>query len=134
MKNIWEIHELMGLKEHESKPHGIETTDYKGTFCTGGFGDTLFDYAAGLLYVGIVSTVLKKEGGNFIYQPLIYISTVDDGVWHASTSHGMTLEESNKKVKEIAEAWIKEYKTVLPTEKELNDFLMPFGLWGLYTG
>lgn len=123
MKTIWDIHDQMGLKKHEHP----KITMYKGTFSTGDF-NAMGDYDAGILYVSISTAPCGKDE----WHPFISISPIDDGGWHAMPPSSTSLEEANALVEKIVAAW--EWPTKLPGEKELNDFLMPFGLWGEYTG
>lgn len=121
--DIWEIQKLMGLKKH-AHPKIIK---YTGVFGTGGF-ESLGDYDAGLLRVNISVAPKSKE----LFQPYISISTIDDGGWHGSTVNTMTLEEANSLAEKVALNF--PWETKLRTEKELNDYLMEFEMWGEYTG
>lgn len=112
----------------EKVPHE-KITMYVGVFSSGGMDKVLYDYNAGLLTVRL-STSLMNDNGDF--NPFVSISTLDDGAWQAFCPHNMTLEESNRIVEEIRNNW--EWKTKLPTEYELNEYLMKFGLMGEYTG
>ncbi len=121
-KNIWEIRELLGLKQSER--------GYQGTFSTGAF-DQLFDYDAGILFVAMRRVPAKP------YSFMMSISTVDDGVWQAEDSkQDYTEEEADQRTEEITKAFL-EFQggsTKLPSEKDLNQFLQRFGIWGTYTG
>ena len=124
-KTIWGIQELMGLKKQSHPVLSI----YDGTFSTGDF-TAAYDYGAGLLGVTMTST---KEDGGFL--PMVCVYTVDDGTWQATAAAAMSLEDSNALIDQVADAWAKrDWKTRLPSEKQMNDFLMPFGMWGEYTG
>lgn len=125
MKNIWNVKDQLGLKKQD---HPIINL-YCGVFSTGDF-DALYDYDAGLLQVSF--TVVKQSQGEKGFCPLIAISTIDDGVWQAFAPNCMGLDECNQLIEKIANAW--PWKTKLPSEKEINDFIMHFGMWGKYTG
>lgn len=122
VKNIWEIRDLLGLR-HSGR-------GYEGTFTTGAF-DQLFDYDAGLLFVSMRRIPASP------YSFMISISTVDDGVWQAEDlKQDYTEEEADQRTEEIVNAFLKfmDGSTKLPSEKDLNQFLQKFGIWGRYTG
>ena len=122
------MYKSMGLKQiRKNFP-----PKWEGVYGTGDF-DNLFDYNAGLLKVFVSvspeSTKLDK------WVVMFGISTIDDGVWQAFNI-AMSKDDAFKKATDVAEGFIKfqDRSKVLPTEKELNDFLMSYGLWGEYTG
>ena len=123
--DIYEIRKLLGM----SKKHDRQ---YVGTYVTGKF-EVLHDYGAGLLRVSIYSIAESKN--NFVVG--LSISTIDDGCWQASeVDTTYTMEESIKRVEEIANAFIDfmDGGNVLPSEEVLNNFLMTQSMWGEYTG
>jgi len=122
--DIWEIKEKMGLKAQDH-PTMLR---FIGVFSTGDMGPALFDYDAGILSVRIVPSFCGEDK----WIPMVSITTIDDGGWQAFHPNTMSLGEANSIIVKIFQAW--EWKTKLPSEKELNEFLMPFGLWGECTG
>lgn len=122
MYNIWEIHDMLGFVD---QPHSKYTV-YSGTFSIGAF-DAIYDYDAGIVTVSLTTCILDKDH----FGAAVNISTIDDGDWQAN-SNVMSLDEANALVEEIYKEW--EWKTKLPTEKELNEFLVPFKMYGTYTG
>jgi len=116
--NIWEVKNILGLKCFSNlKPKRI-----KGIFSTGDF-DKLWDYDSGILEVCISPTLSDDTSG---YVPIVSISTIDDGVWIIRGSVSLSLEDCEIIVEKISAEW--EWGTRLPKEKELIDFLEPFGL------
>lgn len=128
--DIYEIEKLLGLVKKEN----ATITKYEGTFTSGEFGEVLFDYNRGLLEVQISSTVesYNKETNEFRLLPLVAISTIDDGVWQAFTVESMSQADANQLVEDIYTKW--EWKYQLPSEKEMNEFLRQFKMWGENTG
>jgi hypothetical protein len=126
--DIYKINELLGL-------HKRNDSAYCGTYATGAF-EELHDYGAGLLQVHISATVASlKLPQTFTVH--FGLSTIDDGGWQAWDGRcDYTEEEAVARLKEIAEAFDKfmDGSTTLPTERELNAFLMPLKLWGICTG
>ena len=125
--NIWEIRDEMGLKRHTD-----EIPYYDGVYTTGSF-DNCFDYDAGLLTVRIsvsCSSILGKHGVMFS------ITTVDDGGWQAWHVEEFSKEEAVAKMDEVAKCF-KDHmgrSLKLPTEAELNKWLMDVKMWGEFTG
>lgn len=123
-KNIWEIQELLGLKECEQ--------GYAGTYTTG-FFDGLHDYDAGLLHILISWFPTGKD----MFGVSFTISTIDDGTWQAwDVKSDYTEVEAIARVEEIAIEFLSRMGRCgrLPTEAILNEWLMPLKLWGTYTG
>ena len=87
----------------------------------------LYDYDQGFLAVDVFS-IPSTDRGN--YQIRLYISNSDDGDWGA-LSNPMSLDKANSGVerikKDLFEGMIK-----LPSEKELNEKLLPYGLYGSF--
>ncbi len=123
-KNIHDIAKLLGLKE--------DNENYYGTYITGDFNG-IFDYDRGLLHISITSTY----SGQFMYNVMFCISTIDDGVWQAWDSKcDYSLVGAEYRVKEIAEHFMGHMGRglKLPTEKILNEWLMEKSMWGTFTG
>jgi hypothetical protein len=124
-KSIWDIEEQLGLKKIDGA--------WAGTYTTGDF-DALHDYERGLLYVKISPTMVAHPG---VYSIMFSISTIDDGVWQAyDPVADLTKEEAEKRVDEVAKAFLEHMQRSLklPSEEELNKWLIPMKLWGEYTG
>lgn len=125
VKDVYRVYKELGLKPNTELPQ----RGYEGVFSTGGF-EGIGDYDAGVLGVRISYT--KYNSGDVGYHPCVTIYTIDDGGWMATTPSPMSLEECTEVTQRVAEAW--PWKTKLPTEKELNEFLQDFGMWGQLTG
>jgi hypothetical protein len=123
--NISDIRDSLGFIPMPGKRIG-----YTGVFTTGNF-EAIFDYDAGLLKVGISITPCMERGSKN-WHPIVSISTIDDGVWQAIHVLNFTMQECIDQIEKIHKEWLWKYK--LPTEKELNFFLMRYGLFGEYTG
>lgn len=112
------IYELRELLDDVATFKGNHTKT--AIFRTGGF-DGLYDYDAGILEIGIVQASPVGLG-------LIYIATVDDGVWQA---YGPPItEELQQQLVDLFNS----YEGTLPSEEQLNLDLRPFGLYGVNTG
>lgn len=125
MKNIYDIRKMMGLnKEHDFR--------YYGTYATGKF-DALEDYGAGILSVSISASRRMKDKWGVMFS----LGTIDDGNWQAlDVREDYSSEQAIARVKEIADAFdsYMDRFLKLPTEEELNKFLMTVELWGEYVG
>jgi len=110
---IKDISELLGLRKFTRLPYIFE-----GVLSSGDFKG-VHDYNVGLLKVS-----LSLDNNNF---PRMIISTVDDGVWVADGSKVVDVDA-------FVDDFNKSFKTKLPTEKALNDFLMKYGMYGCFTG
>ena len=124
-KRIWKIQEMLGLEK-------VSNIRYTGVYSTGDFEGT-YDYGAGLLTVSITGYPTKNQD---VWSLLFTISTIDDGCWQA---YDITPTDNRdgveKRIEELAKAFMEfNPKTALPSEKELNDFLMKFDLRGEFTG
>lgn len=128
--HIYEVGKLLGF---EKKDHP-KITSYKGTFTSGKFGNVLFDYGRGLLHVSLTSTVeeYNKKTKEFRLQPVVAISTIDDGAWQAFRVESMPQGDANQLIEDIYAKW--EWKYQLPSEQEMNEFLSQFEMWGQNTG
>ena len=128
-----DICELSNLLELVKQEHS-QIARYDGVFATGDFGDVLFDYGRGFLDVTVSSIVdtYNKETKEMRLQPLVAISTIDDGVWQAFTVESMSQKDANQLVDDIYSKW--EWKYQLPSEQEMNEFLSQFKMWGENTG
>lgn len=116
--NIWEIHELLGLKKFEAK-FTKDGFQYRGVLATGKFNG-VDDYDAGLLEMQVQNPIDLKY-------PMVIITTIDDGVWQGFGKKHIDIELF---VKEFN----KSFRCSLPTEEKLNDFLNQYEIHGLYTG
>lgn len=118
---IWEFEAFLKSKAR------FEKSQYKYTafFLTGKFeGNT--DYGRGFLEVTIYIGISEKNPG------CISISNIDDGVWQAFAIGGVLITE--ELAKDVIEQVFNPLNGILPTEKDLNEKLMVFGLWGEFTG
>jgi hypothetical protein len=86
----------------------------------------LYDYYRGFLAVDIYSTPALDRGN---YQIRVYISNIDDGDWGA-WSNSISLEKANSGVEKIKDIFKEMVK--LPGEKEINNMLLPYGLYGSF--
>ncbi len=116
--NIHQIREELGLKKY------LNTTfkdgfAYRGVLATGNL-TTIGDYGVGLLCMNIKNPIELKY-------PIITITTIDDGVWQGYGNKFINVEE-------LAKQFTKNFGLMLPTEKELNDFLSTYNIYGSYTG
>lgn len=112
---------------------------------TGDF-DGNFDYGRGIMLLHIVTTInhkfppkrqSHKEEYADTYQTRMYLTNVDDGIWDAFSPEFKTMEEADALTDKVYAAYLefeKERGKSLPTEKELNNFLMPLAMWGINTG
>ena len=117
--NVWGIDAHMGLHKIEQEGY----YGYHGVVCSGDFSsEGLPDYGRGILelHIRISDCEICHQG--------VAISTIDDGVWQSSG------DVDKAKIDAIAKKFTEEYGQVLPSEKEFNEFLRPFGLWGVNTG
>ena len=119
---IYEINNL--LKEHE-KFHFTNDYNLSAVWKTGKF--EMYDYDAGILQISF-----KVKHPESPYEGFISIITIDDGVWHAE--HLDPSFFTKEKCIEISENLHKTYNGVLPTEEELNKFLLQYGIYGTFTG
>jgi len=122
--NIWDVEGQLGLKKTKR--------GWEGTYTTGSF-DALHDYDRGLLYVSICSPISDILGR---FTVLLSISTIDDGVWQAFDPGNYSIEEAEERGEMVAKTFLEHMgrSLKLPTEAELNKWLMPLKLWGEYTG
>jgi len=97
-----------------------------------------FDYNVGLVVMKIRTVEYGMAGGESNFMTRVSISNIDDGLWDANSNYFETKEESEALTEKVYRAYVefenRMYGSVMPTEKELNDFLMPFALWGEFTG
>jgi len=137
--DIYSIHNEMGLEKKIHKSDLNNIWKWSGVYSTGDF-EGLFDYDAGILEVGISMTKsMTKHISYPAYTIMFHINTIDDGAWDAcDRKEDYTEEEARNRMNEIAEAFISFMKEAcglkLPCEKDLNDFLSKFKLWGENTG
>jgi hypothetical protein len=110
---IKDISEFLGLKHSDHPPYIFE-----GVLSSGRF-EGVHDYSVGLLKVS-----LSLDNNNF---PRFIISTVDDGVWVADGSKVIDVEA-------FVDDFNNRFKTKLPSEAVLNDFLLNYGMYGCFTG
>lgn len=122
------ITEQLGLVQEEHP----KIQKYNGVFIAGEFENAIYSYQRGLLGVTISVIVAEKNDNKILYTPFLAISTIDDGTWQAFHPVQMPLNEANEIVKNVFDNW--EWKYVLPSETEFNEFLMKFGMMGSYTG
>lgn len=95
----------------------------EGVYSTDEF-DGNYDYGVGLLLV-------KFRHSDTLNPTLVMtITTIDDGVWQAYSNKQFDKND----VTNIANMFSKEFETKLPSEKELNLFFKPYGVFGTYTG
>jgi hypothetical protein len=120
-KTIWEFENI--LKENATFEKVGEFA-YKAFFLKGSF-DGNFDYGRGILQVSIYLTIVGKNR----YSGLVAITNIDDGVWQA-----VGVDVTNDLAKSLIIEVFEPMGGILPTEKELNEKLMQFGLWGEFTG
>lgn len=111
---IYHINNQMGIKQ-------LSQFKWGGVVATGKF-EGINDYNTGILYISIYKNF------NSAMHSGVSIITIDDGVWQTSG------EITNENVEIIAQSFISKFGQVLPSEQELNEFLMPYGLWGVNTG
>lgn len=106
--------------------HGYIRISAKGTF-------TLCDYNSGLYWIK-VSTLrdYNIDNSEISYYVLLTIGNLDDGSWQA-WSKRMTKEKCDALVDRLNTEILQDLNT-LPTEKELNDILKNFGLFGEFQG
>lgn len=115
--------ELFSTVKRDKKHFRVEQImaqgDFRGTF----------DYDRGLLVVKIY-TLDVNWSSNTKYGTVLLITNIDDGSWRATSKEFTNAEDANELSEKLSVAFFKEYRTKLPDEKELNEFLRPFGLWG----
>ena len=137
MKNIYDFRDSMGLKVYTQtfKNDGLLAYRYAGVYATGDFS-SCFDYDAGILWVSFsISPVFPVQKGKWSIG--LSISTVDDGGLQASeVDTTYTLKDAAVRLEVVVEAFnaYMGRSTKLPTEEELNKFLMSQAMWGEYTG
>lgn len=100
---------------------------YEGVFVSGDFSQTLYDYGSGFLFATVSWTIGKE---NRMYVPFVAITTVDDETWRAFGNVDMPLELVKQETENIVRGWI--WNIILPTEKELNEYLDKYGMKGKY--
>lgn len=118
--NLYELFDL--LEDHAKfiRLNDSQNNVIRAIWRTGKF--ELYDYRAGILQISFYPKMTEKYNG------LMSISTIDDGGWVAICNQELTV----KKCWEIAKALQTEYNGILPTEKELNDFLQKYGMYGTF--
>lgn len=122
---IHKIHKMLGITQQGD-------CNWSGVYTTGKF-DALGDYNVGLLEVRISLYPSGPDG----YTTLFTIGTIDDGLWQAfDVKNDYTREEAIERINKLATEFIAFLggSTKLPTEKDLNEFLMKHSLWGEYQG
>ena len=93
-----------------------------------------FDYNRGLLLVSI------RTFGNSTdkYCCSISITNIDDGTWQADSASATSLEEANELTIKVKNAFVameeSDWGYILPPEKEINDLLMKYAMWGYFCG
>jgi hypothetical protein len=137
MKNIYDFRDAMGLKVYTKTFKNVGQLIYRfsGAYGTGDFDSTLFDYDAGILWVNFSIFPLHKHQNKWGVH--MSISTVDDGVWQAEeVDASYPLKDASYRLKDVVDAFLNhmERSTKLPSEEELNKFLMTQAMWGEYTG
>ncbi len=93
----------------------------------------LFDYGAGLYCVKIFTCAhsLEQDGAakpNIKWSVKFHVGNLDDMSWGAWSKFFDTKEEAVVLAEKLAP--ILEDLAVMPTEKELNEALRPFGMYG----
>lgn len=116
--DIWQIKNELGLKKYnETYLKDGDGYGYKGVVSTGDF-TCIGDYGIGLLQIDIK---------NHLKYSMVVITTIDDGVWQGYGNKNIDVDK-------IAKEFDENFGVKLPTEKELNDFLSDYGIFGQYTG
>lgn len=87
----------------------------------------LHDYGAGLLCVHFYTWSNYNVKG--LYQPRIYINSLDDGDWEAMGKEYTDKEECDAFIDEHAENLYSELH-ILPTTERFNEILQPLGMYG----
>lgn len=118
---IWEFETFLKSKAQFER----NQYSYRAFFLTGEFKGTS-DYGRGFLQVSIHIGTSEKNPG------CISISNIDDGVWQAFAIGGVLITEEI--AKNVIEQVFNPLNGILPTEEDLNEQLMEFGLWGEFTG
>ena len=116
--DIWQIRNELGLKKYNDT-RLKDGYGYKGVVSTGNF-TCIGDYGIGLLQINI-------KNQNDLKYPIVVITTIDDGVWQGYGNKNIDVDK-------IAKNFDENFGVKLPTEKELNDFLSDYGIFGQYTG
>jgi len=134
---------LWFAQDHIMKWYEIKSPlSYGAVRATGKF-DGNFDYSVGLMLMTICVSYEPRSNGKgkgitMFYTTRIIITNIDDGVWDAVSQEFTNKEECEALTEKVYRAYVeyenKNWGSVLPTEKELNEFLMPFGIWGEFTG
>ena len=106
-----------------------------------------FDYSRGLMMMHIETSINhkfapkgKSKDEKYVdtYQTIVSITNVDDGIWNAYSKEFSSMAEADELTDKLYLAYQEfendNYGKSLPTEKELNGFLVIHGLWGEFTG
>lgn len=124
--NKYEIFELMrSLMKIRALSRHTPCVGYQKIVQKGDF--ELYDYNREFLAVDVYSIPSSDRGK---YQIRLYISNVDDGDWGAR-SKPMSLDKANSGVERLKRDLF-ETMMKLPNEKELNDKLVSYGLYGSF--
>jgi hypothetical protein len=125
MHDIHKVRNLLGLRFRSEG-------EYSGVYTTGNSG--IGDYGVGLLELHI--RVSKSHAKEDEYTVRFSFLTIDDGGWGAWLTSSVSKSEAIERVDKLAFEFVSfmERSYVLPSEKDLNEFLMKHELWGCPEG
>lgn len=118
MEFLWAIDETLfkPIKRNGGYEIVVALGDFRGNF----------DYDRGLMV--IYFRVYREI--NYGYQVNISILNIDDGGWRAVSNFFKSEEEAKVLLDRVFNGFVNNFGKKLPSEKELNDFLLPFGMFG----
>lgn len=121
-RTIFELYDLLSQ---------FETFRFENNYCLSAIWKTgkfeLYDYDAGLLRIAF-----HIKHPDTKYPGVISISTVDDGTWQAYSNDPLYF--TRERCIEISQSLQDRFCGCLPTEKELNNFLLQYNIYGTFTG
>jgi len=120
--DIFELSKHLGFRKYETKRSKCGY-GYKGVFTNDGICDSrLGHYRVGLYEIDVVEPLE-------INHCVMAITTIDDGVWMAfcNNTEKLNIDELVKEYEEI-------FYHVVPNEKDLNDFLATYKIYGTFEG
>ncbi len=90
----------------------------------------MFDYDCGVLYIELSVLPYTLDINNITYIARFHVGCADDGQWDAESKVFTNEQEAITLVEKVAP--LLDDLHTLPCERDLNELLQPYGMFGVF--